>query len=330
MTPSDFTNRLHKNLRHWSRWARRRGIECFRVYDRDIPEYPVAVDVYAGLPHVQVYETRQEDDRNGFEALVARVRTEAASVFGIAPEDLALKVRRRQKGLAQYTRMGEGGQELIVREDGLRFSVQLHAYLDTGLFPDLRIARALIRERAQGTHFMNLFAYTGSFTVHAAAGGARESLTLDLSRTYLDWARRNFRLNGLDPERHHLEQVDVMQWLEQAPAREGGRFDLIVLDPPSFSNSSRMDTTLDVQRDHPWMIHRCMGLLASGGTLLFSNNRRGFRLYEDELPPCMVEEITRRTQPEDFARGRPHRCWLIQRPPRSPEPEPMRKGAHPQ
>ncbi|MBK1672417.1 oxidoreductase [Ectothiorhodospira shaposhnikovii] len=309
---SSFHNRLSKNLRHWSKWARRRGIECFRVYDRDIPEFPVAVDVYAGMPHVQVYETRWEADDAAYGTWVDGVRETVGAVFGLSPQALAMKVRRRQKGTEQYEKTGQEGDELIVSEDGLRFSVNLHAYLDTGLFLDHRQTRAMVRERSEGKRFLNLFAYTGSFSVHAAAGGALESLTLDLSRTYQEWSLRNFQLNGLDLQRHRLERVDVMQWLEDAP-RLGRRYDLIVMDPPSFSNSKKMTATLDVQRDHAWMINRCLGLLSARGELFFSNNRRGFKLYEDELSPCQVEEITRHTVPEDFGRGRPHRCWIIRR-----------------
>ncbi|SEK51712.1 23S rRNA (cytosine1962-C5)-methyltransferase [Ectothiorhodospira marina] len=307
-----FTNRLTKNLRHWGKWARRRGIECFRVYDRDIPEFPVAIDVYAGVPHVHVYETRWEADDAEYGAWLRQVRDQVARVFEVDPVHLAMKVRRRQKGLAQYEKTGLEGKEMIVHEDGLAFSVNLHAYLDTGLFLDHRQTRTMVRERGQGKRFLNLFAYTGSFTVHAAAGGASDSLTLDMSRTYQDWSLRNFQLNAMDPSRHRLEQVDVMQWMEAAPAL-GERYDLIVLDPPSFSNSKRMDATLDVQRDHPWMINRCLGLLSPGGELFFSNNRKGFRLYEDELAPCQAREITLQTVPEDFRRSRPHRCWLITR-----------------
>ncbi|MCG5500580.1 class I SAM-dependent methyltransferase [Ectothiorhodospira lacustris] len=272
----------------------------------------MAVDVYAGIPHVQVYETRWEADDAAYDTWLDEVRETVGGVFGLSPQAPAIKVRRRQKGADQYEKTGLEGEELIVREDGLKFSVNLYAYLDTGLFLDHRQTRAMVRQRSQGKRFLNLFAYTGSFSVHAAAGGASESLTLDLSRTYQEWSLRNFQLNGLDQDRHRLERVDVMQWLEEAP-RLGRRYDLIVMDPPSFSNSKKMTATLDVQRDHAWMINRCLGLLSARGELFFSNNRRGFKLYEDELAPCRVEEITRQTVPEDFGRGRPHRCWIIRR-----------------
>jgi 23S rRNA (cytosine1962-C5)-methyltransferase len=310
--PTPFLNRLTKNLRHCSKWARRHGIECFRIYDRDLPEFPLAIDVYAGRPHVQAYETRWEADETTYDAWVVAVRETVAELFAIAPQALAFKVRRRQKGTAQYEPTGSPPAPFVVQEGGLKFEVDLHRYLDTGLFLDHRRTRAMVRDQAKDKRFLNLFAYTGSFTVYAAAGGAETSLTLDLSNTYQDWTRRNLRLNGLDLPQHRLERCDVMDWLEDSP-RLGLRFDLIVLDPPSFSQSKAMQTTLDVQRDHPWMVNRALGLLSPEGVLYFSNNRRGFRLYEDELIPCRVEEITKQTVPEDFGRHRPHRCWVIRR-----------------
>jgi len=310
--PTPFLNRLTKNLRHWSKWARRQGIECFRIYDRDLPEFPVAIDVYAGRPHVQAFETRWEADEATYEAWVDAVRGTVAGLFEIPPAELAFKVRRRQKGTDQYEATGNPPAPFVVHEDGLKFEVDLHRYLDTGLFLDHRVTRALVREQARDKRFLNLFAYTGSFTVHAAAGGASSSLTLDLSNTYQDWTRRNLRLNDLDRPEHRLERCDVMDWLEHSSKIEE-RFDLIVMDPPSFSNSKAMDTPLDVQRDHPWMINRALSLLTADGVLYFSNNKRGFKLYEDELIPCELEDITRKTTPEDFRRHPPHRCWVIRR-----------------
>lgn len=310
--PAPFQNRLVKNLRHWSRWARRQGIECFRIYDRDLPEFPVAIDLYAGRPHVQAYEARWEADAATYDAWADAVRGTVAGLFDMPPDTLAFKVRRRQKGTDQYEATGKPPAPFVVHEEGLKFEVDLHRYLDTGLFLDHRITRALVREQARDKRLLNLFAYTGSFTVHAAAGGARESLTLDLSNTYQEWTRRNLRLNGLDLPAHRLQRCDVMEWLERCPGL-GAHYDLIVLDPPSFSNSKAMQTTLDIQRDHPWMINRALGLLSPHGVLYFSCNRRGFRMYKDELIPCRVEEITRKTTPEDFRRHPPHRCWILRR-----------------
>ncbi len=305
-----FTNRLRKNFRHWGKWARRREIGCFRIYDRDIPEFPFAIDWYEGRCHAQLFARKEEactEEQQGWEAAASMAIREALE---IPEEALAFKRRQRQKGLQQYKKAGQPGAEFVVGEGGLRFLVNLHTYLDSGLFLDHRETRALIRAQATGRRFLNLFAYTGSFSVYAADGGAVESLTVDLSNTYQQWAGRNFRLNGMDPEQHRLLRADVFQFLKGAAAREG-RFDLIMLDPPSFSNSAKMQEMLDVQRDHPRLIHSCLELLNPGGTLFFSNNLQTFRFDPSLEQETGAKEITRQTVPEDFRRHRPHHCWRI-------------------
>ncbi|MFO8005478.1 class I SAM-dependent methyltransferase [Thioalkalivibrio sp.] len=307
-----FGNRLRKNARHWTRWARREDTECFRVYDRDLPEFPLQIDCYGPRVHVQLlHKGRWTDpevlDRSGPELLetVAAVLTDGDTTR------LAAKIRERGRGGAQYADSGQTeGEAFLVREHGLLFEVNLERYLDTGLFLDHRSTRARVRAQARGSRFLNLFAYTGSFTVHAAAGGARSSLTLDLSNTYTDWARRNLALNGLDRQEHQIFATDVLRWLEGHPGRDEV-FDLIVLDPPSFSNSKRMETSFDVQRDHPWLINRTLLRLAPDGLLLFSTNRQGFELHAPEITTGRILEISRRTTPPDFQRHPPHRCWEI-------------------
>jgi 23S rRNA (cytosine1962-C5)-methyltransferase len=200
----------------------------------------------------------------------------------------------------------------VVAEGGHRFLVNLHAYLDTGLFLDHRNTRALVQSQARGRRFLNLFCYTGSFTVYAAAGGAGSSLSMDLSNTYLDWAGRNFELNGVDRRSHRLERADVLEWLAAAGSGEP-HFDLIVLDPPSFSASKAMRRTLDVQRDHPELLQRCAQLLAPGGILYFSTNLRTFRFDPAAAAGLKGEEISTRTVPEDFRNRRIHRCWQFER-----------------
>jgi 23S rRNA (cytosine1962-C5)-methyltransferase len=305
-------NRLRKNQRHWSRWARREGTDCYRVYDRDLPEFPLQVDVYGEWVHLQLLHKGRWMEAEVAERLFAPL--EAAVAGALTAGDAArvvAKLRERGRGGEQYAEAGQGaGAPFIVQEHGLRFEVDLERRLDSGLFLDHRSTRAKVRGLARGLRFLNLFAYTGSFTVHAAAGGARESLTLDLSNTYTDWARRNLALNALDRPEHRLQATDVLRWLEATPA-PGERFDLIVLDPPSFSNSRRMDTSFDVQRDHPWLLRRTLQRLAPGGLLLFSNNRRGFDLRVAEIGGCSAEEITRATTAPDFQRHPPHRCWAI-------------------
>lgn len=305
-------NRLHKNGRHWGKWARRNGISCYRVYDRDIPEFALAVDRYGDWVHAQRYAERWASVADA----AAEARPDAAVVAAIAegldgdPARVVLKTRARQRGSAQYTATGAPGEPMVVTERDLRFEVNLGAYLDTGLFLDHRDTRALVRSCAAGRHVLNLFAYTGSFSVYAAAGGAARSLTVDMSRTYQHWTRRNFLLNGIDFKRHALACEDVLAFLARAVAQRA-RFDLVVLDPPSFSNSKRMAGSFDVQRDHTVLLRQCLALLAPDGELYFSNNRRGFRLDPTLESEARFEEITAQTVPEDFRRHRPHRCWRV-------------------
>lgn len=309
---SAFTNRLQKNLRHFDKWARRRGIHCYRVYDRDLPDFPLAIDRYQDHVHVQEYRTRWEANTWEYLAWKKAALETIREVLSLDDAHLHYKQRARQKGKQQYEKTGEIGQDFVVEENGLKFWVNLDAYLDTGLFLDHRNTRQMVRERAQGKRFLNLFAYTGSFSVYAAAGGASASITVDMSRTYQEWTQRNLQLNGFSLDDHQLVQMDVFQYLEEAVAAKK-RFGLIVMDPPSFSNSKRMQDILDVQRDHPLLINQCLELLTPGGELFFSNNLRSFRLQEDEIHPCEIREITGQTLPEDFRKSRSHRCWLIRR-----------------
>jgi 23S rRNA (cytosine1962-C5)-methyltransferase len=308
----DFANRVRKNARHFGKWARRRGIEAYRVYDRDIPEFAFALDVYGARAHLQEYDRAEGEERTGRGARVEAVRDSAAGALGMAPTEIAVKRRAKRHGQEQHEKTGAAGDDFAVMEGGQRFIVNLQAYLDTGLFLDHRNTRAMVQAEARGKRFLNLFCYTGSFTVYASAGGAASSLSVDLSNTYLDWARRNFELNALDPARHRLERADVLEWLGQAAAG-GARFDLIVLDPPSFSTSKAMNRTLDIQRDHPRLLHQCERLLASGGVLYFSTNLRSFALQPEAAPSLQGEEISARTVPEDFRNRRIHRCWRFVR-----------------
>jgi len=306
----DFANRLGKNVRHRRKWARRRGIECFRVYDRDIPEFAFAVDLYGTRAHFQVYERGESDDAHGGLPLDA-VHDAVAQALELPRAAVVPKVRARRHGGEQHEKTGVRGDDFVVGEGGHRFLVNLHAYLDTGLFLDHRDTRALVAAEAQGRRFLNLFCYTGSFTVYAAGAGAISSVSVDLSNTYLDWAARNLALNAVDQRVHALERADVLRWLDQA-VQAGRAFDLIVLDPPAFSTSKAMAGVLDVQRDHPALLAQCARLLAPGGVLYFSTNLRSFRpeAFPDDLAG---EEISARTVPEDFRNRRIHRCWRLVR-----------------
>ena len=314
-----FAARLDKNARHWGRWARRRGIGAWRVYDRDLPEFPLAIDCYAPLDsalglrvHLQEIETGWQQDEAAHGAWMAAVAQAVERVLGVTGLAIAVKARRRRKGREQHGKTGAQGQEFAIGEGGLAFLVNLESYLDTGLFLDHRALRALVRERAAGRRMLNLFAYTGSFTVYAATGGATGSDTVDLSNTYLDWAARNFALNGMDLARHALFRADAREWLERAQD-EGRRYGLIVLDPPSFSNSKAMDGVLDVQRDHGLLIANARALLEPGGELYFSTNLRSFVLDPALAADPRTQEITGETLPEDFRDRRIHRAWRIGR-----------------
>ena len=301
-------NRLKKRLKHIGKWARRNGVTCFRVYSRDIPEYPLTVDLYEGRAVVWLSERTRDDSPEQKEAYRQEAIAEIKEGLNLTGEgDLYLKERRPG---GQYRRRQDGGSELIVNENGLKFLVNLSDYHDTGLFLDHRQTRALVAGEVKGKSFLNLFAYTGSFTVYAAAHGAKRTVSVDLSSRYLDWAERNLALNGLDDERHTLIEDDVVEWIKDAvPGRE--RFDVIVCDPPTFSNSKMTKTVLDVQKDHPSLIMSCLRLLNPGGVLYFSSNKRSFNLQLGDLPQIDIKEITSQTVPLDFANAAPHRCWRL-------------------
>lgn len=306
----DFQNRLIKNHKHFAKWAKRQHTEAYRIYDRDIPQYPVAVDIYGGRAHIAEYDTGWQQTDEEHASWVAEVRATVAAVLGMAPNTLAFKIRRRQKGEFQYSRTGHHSADFVVAEQGRRFWVNLDEYLDTGLFLDHRPTRLQVGQEAAGKRFLNLFAYTGSFTVYAATGGAPESVTVDLSNTYLEWSKRNFELNGMDLGRHKLVRADVFRFLEDA-VDAGELFDLIVMDPPSFSNSAKMLDVLDVQRDHKKLVNSCLKLLMPGGTLYFSNNFRGFEL--DAALVSISTDLSSKSVPEDFRNRKIHQCFRFTR-----------------
>jgi 23S rRNA (guanine2445-N2)-methyltransferase / 23S rRNA (guanine2069-N7)-methyltransferase len=316
---SAFANRLRKNLRTVGRWARRTGVDCYRVYDADLPEYALAIDLYRGdelWVHVQEYAPPPTVDRENAARRLRAALTALPEVLHVTEERIFVKVRERQRGVNQYRRLDSTGQTIIVREGACRFLVNLSDYLDTGLFLDERATRAMIRDLSCGKRVLNLFAYTGTATVYAALGGARSSVSVDLSRTYIEWARRNLALNGVDETHHELIQSDCLEWL-RAQTKQSHRtepFDLVFLAPPTFSNSKRMSEILDIQRDHLKLIIDSAKLLHPEGLLLFSTNRRRFKLDVEALAAFRIEEISAATIPMDFARNpRIHKCWKIRR-----------------
>ncbi len=309
-----FANRLRKNLKVFDAWAERERIECFRVYDADMPEYAFAIDLYGREGrHVYVQEYAAPKTVNEESARERRreVLSVLPDVLSVPVQHVHSRVRKPQKGSEQYEKRESVAERHVVRENGLKFWVNFRDYLDTGLFLDHRIMRQKLREWAQDTDFLNLFCYTGSATVYAAAGGARSTASVDLSNTYLDWAHENLLLNGFGGNSHELFRQDCLQWLE-SQAVWGPRFDLIFVDPPTFSNSKRMDGVLDVQRDHAGMIRRSMKLLRPGGRLVFSTNYTRFKFDFDALAEYAVTDISAETIPKDFERNaKIHRCYLV-------------------
>ena len=312
-----FGNRLGKNLKRLQTWASRSDVSCYRVYDADMPEYAFAIDIYRTLEpdltwlYVQEYAAPAEIELEA----VRRRRSEALSVLpeitGVPAERIHVRTRRRNKRGEQYRKVDEQANFHFVMEGGLRFRVNFDDYLDTGLFLDHRSTRARLRDAATGKRFLNLFAYTGTATVYAAAGGAASTTTVDMSRTYLDWAQRNLSINGMTGRQHALVQADCREWLEESVAHTA-RYDLIFLDPPTFSNSKRMEGVLDVERDHGSLIHACMKLLASGGLLVFSTNAQRFKLDDALASRYDIRDISAATLPRDFERNpRIHRCFEI-------------------
>ncbi len=302
-----FANRLAKNLKQLRRWARKNEIECYRVYDADMPEYAVAIDLYGDWVHVQEYRAPKSIDEEKAKERLYDVLAALPQVLEVAPERIAVKQRRRQIGKGQYERQSARGDLIEVREHGCRLLVNLFDYLDTGLFLDHRPMRQRIQQEAAGKRVLNLFCYTGAATVHAAVGGASETVSVDLSNTYLEWARQNLALNGFE-QGHRLVRSDCLEWLQ------GNRkpFDLIFMDPPTFSNSKKLKGVMDIQADHVALIDAAMASLCPDGVLYFSNNFTKFKLDEGLATRYAVEEISASTLDPDFKRNQKiHRCWMV-------------------
>ena len=316
-----FANRLAKNLKKQQTWAQRSGVSCYRLYDADMPEYAFAIDLYQTVDvsgpltwlYVQEYAAPAEIELEAVRKRRGEALSTLSDVTGVVPERVRIRTRRKNKRGEQYTKVQERADFHVVMEDGLKLLVNFDDYLDTGLFLDHRTTRARLRAAASGKRFLNLFAYTCTASVHAAAGGAVSTTSIDMSNTYLNWAQRNFELNGMSPDRNGLVQADCRVWLQDA--RE--RYDLIFIDPPTFSNSKRMEGVFDVERDHPEFIDGCARLLAPGGLIVFSTNSQRFRLDESLSRRYDIRDISAQTLPKDFERNpRIHRCFEI-RPPAS-------------
>ena len=301
---------LRKHTRHLRKWPER-GVSCFRLYERDFPEVPLAVDVYEGYLHIAEYDRPHERTPSQHEDWLELMVGTACETLDIARNRAFLKKRGRQRdrheGGGQYERVGDESKRIVVGEQGLRFEVNLSDYIDTGLFLDHRVTRAMVRERAEGVRFLNLFGYTGSFTVYAASGGAMRTTTVDLSATYLDWCERNLLLNKFNGPEHELVQADAGAYLDSLPGEPA--FDLAVVDPPTFSNSKRLEKVWDVQVEHTGLLERLAVRMAQGGLIYFSTN---FRKFKPDFPGGVeVREISSKTVPADFRNKKIHRCWVL-------------------
>lgn len=306
----DFANRLQKNIKKIEKWAKQQGLDAYRLYDADLPEYNVAVDRYGDHIVVQEYAAPKNIDENKTRQRLLDAVTATLQVTGIETNKLILKVRQKQKGTNQYEKLANKGEYFYVNEYGAQLWVNLTDYLDTGLFLDHRLTRKMVGEMAKGKDFLNLFAYTGSATVHAALGGAKSTTTVDMSNTYLNWAEQNLILNDIEGKQHKLIQADCLQWLEKCDRQ----FDLIFVDPPTFSNSKRMEDSWDVQRDHIKLMRNLKRILRPNGTIVFSNNKRGFKMDFDALDELGLSavEISAKTLPLDFERNKQiHNCWIV-------------------
>ena len=305
-----FANRLQKVDRHISKWAKRQGITCYRIYDLDMPEFPFCIDRYEQYLHIAEYKANHKLTDEEHDSWLQECLQVMATTLQVAPEDIFLKERRKlARRTEQYEKVAEESRTVVVQEQGLQFRVNLTDYLDTGLFLDHRPLRQIFREEAGGKNVLNLFAYTGAFSVYAAAGNAAQVVTVDLSNTYLQWARENMELNGLyDEDRHSFILSDVMDFLKKPSSQ---LYDLVFVDPPAFSNSKKMKGTWDTQRDHPALLYFILKLVKPGGVVYFSNNLRQFIPQFDKLEVSSVKDISVQTIPEDFRNKKIHHCYRI-------------------
>lgn len=303
-------NRLQKVYRHLSKQAKRLPVSCYRVYDHDLSEFPFCIELYGDHLYVAEYMRRHgmtDEEHNLWLEESLKIISE---VLSVSKHNIFLKLRQRKAGrLGQYQRTGTEQHEFIVEENGLKFIINLSDYLDTGLFLDHRITRQIVRQESKNKNVLNLFAYTGSFSVYAAAGQASEVVTVDLSNTYLKWAERNMELNGFtDKNKFQFVQADVMQYVKELP---GNYFDIVILDPPTFSNSKKMEGFLDIQQDHVGLINLCMRSMKKKGVLFFSTNYRKFILEEKKINAASIKNITKMTTPFDFEGKLNRVCYKV-------------------
>ena len=306
-----FSNRLTKVFKHIGKQAKRQGISCYRVYDHDLPEFPFCIEFYGERLYLAEYRRRHGMDETEHDEWLYTCLPVIGAVLGVPVDEIYWRQRERKAGRqGQYTRQGEEGEFFTVSEGGLSFLVNLTDYLDTGLFLDHRLTRDRVRQEAREKDVLNLFAYTGSFSVYAAAGGARSVTTVDLSKTYLGWAEQNMRLNGLQDDSRTYVHADVKQYLGTLSS---AAYDLVVMDPPTFSNSKRMKDFLDIQRDHVGLLNEVLRTVRPGGIVYFSTNFTRFVLDKDAIAATEIRDITRATTPFDFEGRLKRWCYQLRK-----------------
>ncbi|RAJ83058.1 23S rRNA (cytosine1962-C5)-methyltransferase [Chitinophaga dinghuensis] len=304
-----FENRLTKVFRHISKLARRQNITCYRVYDDDIPEFPFSIEMYEDYVYIAEYNRKHGMEDEAHEAWLDSCLELISKVLNVVPSKIWVKQRQRKENRqSQYEKLSTESHEMIAHENGLNFKVNLSDYLDTGLFLDHRITRGMVKEEAKDKKVLNLFCYTGSFSVYAAAGGASQVTSVDLSKTYLAWAEENFRINDIDTSKHEFVHADVLQYLDTLKLNT---FDLVVIDPPTFSNSKRMKEFLDIQRDHVAMLNKVLLATKKGGVIYFSTNYRRFVMESDQIEASSIKDITAQTLPFDFQQKMIRYCYKI-------------------
>jgi 23S rRNA (cytosine1962-C5)-methyltransferase len=306
-----FQNRLEKVYRHLKKQAKRQEITCYRIYDHDLPEFPFIIEIFENKLHISEYKRRHLMDEQEHEKWLTDCMKIIAGVLQIGEENIFLKTRKRKEGRgSQYQKTSESKNEFIVQENGLKFIVNLSDYLDTGLFLDHRITRQMVKEQSNDKRVLNLFSYTGSFSVYAAAGNASIVVSVDLSKTYLNWSQRNMDLNFPGVANHETIHADVKQYLKTVAEKS---FDLIIMDPPTFSNSKRMEDFLDIQKDHVELINDCMSILTKDGILFFSTNYSRFQIEREKLRNSEIKDITPQSTPFDFTGKLKRQCFLVRK-----------------
>lgn len=306
---SPLGNRIRKNYRHMRKWAKRMETDCFRIYDKEVLYAPLAIDYYAGRFCVQYFAPSREKAEPS-QQLVEETNQALCTIFGVDSSAIYWRTRMKSKTTRQYEKMDEAQEFFTIVEYGVKFKVNLSDYLDTGLFLDHRETRKIVASLSKGKHVLNLFAYTCSFSVHAAAAGAVFTKSVDMSNTYTEWGKDNFVLNSLSLKNNMVVRADCLKFLDEEMA-SGAKYDLIIIDPPTISRSKKMDQLFDIQVDYIFLISRALKLLSADGTIFFSTNSRKFVLDESLFPSCSFIEISEKTCPPDFQQRNIHRCWKI-------------------